>query len=268
MADKATKLSPVEFVKVFMKFDSDKNGYIEEKEMDLFIHDLLKELNDKEPTKAEVADKKKEILEKYDLDKDGRFSMDELENILPVEPNLLRTYLSEGKRIGSVDFMKIFTRFDEDKSGFLETVELRGFFHELLSMKGKSSINPRKLDDYIEYCLEKYDANKDGKFNLNELAKMLPLEENIFETYGIKRDMTREDFNKVWDYYDKDNSGEIEGDEILALLHDVLKQQQPDREYNKPDLERFRDIILEIYDENKDNKLSRDELCCLLSASM
>lgn len=68
----------------------------------------------------------------------------------------------------------------------------------------------------------------------------------------------------MFDHYDADNNGEIEGSELLVLLRDVMKRMglEPD---NASELEKMKDVVLGVSDKDNDGKLSKSELSLLLS---
>ncbi|XP_031572349.1 calbindin-32-like isoform X2 [Actinia tenebrosa] len=257
------KITSRDFVKIFNSFDTDGNGYIEKKELDEFLKVMYEEKQGK-PSPPELESFKQEVLSQYDENHDGRFQMQELQKILDVEESLLGKYKLKEGPITSVDFIKIWTHYDVDKSGFLEQDELEGFFYEMLQPYNQN-VQPQQVKELVSSYIELYDSNKDGKFELSELARFIHVEDNFIEQFRGKSELSKEDFNKLFNHYDDDNSGEIEGDEITALLRDILLQQNKNQEITQADLEGIRTQILEMFDTNKDGKLSRDEMSLLFS---
>jgi len=112
--------------------------------------------------------------------------------------------------------------------------------------------------------MDRYDENKDGKIGLKELSRILPENDNFFAKFQGKPALSREDFDSVFDHYDTDNSGEIEGSELLVLLRDVMIRMGLEPE-DSQELEKMRDVVLGVSDKDNDGKLSRSELAMLLS---
>ena len=65
------------------------------------------------------------------------------------------------------------------------------------------------------------DTNKDEKIQMEELARLLNVEENFLEI--CPRLLQQKKLSEIFDHYDQDNSGELEGPEFLALVRDVLR---------------------------------------------
>lgn len=75
---------------------------------------------------------------------------------------------------------KIWTKYDTDASGFIDSNELRNFLRDLIASNqagagqrkaASASVDDDKLDEYTETLLKIFDANKDGKLQLNEMTK-------------------------------------------------------------------------------------------------
>lgn len=86
---------------------------------------------------------------------------------------------------------QIWTKYDTDASGFIDSNELRDFLRDLIAtnqLNGSSggcglasagsksarkshSIDEDKLDEYTETLLKIFDSNKDGKLQLNEMTR-------------------------------------------------------------------------------------------------
>ncbi|KAJ7337121.1 hypothetical protein OS493_009973 [Desmophyllum pertusum] len=259
------KLTSEEFVKVFKEFDQDGNGYIEADELNQFLVTLLQETGNENPSATEIEKMKEFILEKYDDNKDGKISMAELENILPTEENYLAQFRNDfdAAKMDSIKFIKIWNHYDSDSSGYLEGGEIDAFLKDMIEQEGCSP-NPQRIADYKDFIMDRYDENKDGKIGLKELANILPPEENFFSKFQGKPALAREDFDAVFDHYDTDKSGEIEGSELLVLMRDVMKRMGLEP-CNAKELEKMRDVVLGIGDKDDDGKLSRCELALLLS---
>ncbi|KXJ11298.1 calbindin-32 [Exaiptasia diaphana] len=253
------KINSRDFVKIFNKFDADGNGYIEKEEVDAFLKVLFKEKHGKDLSKAEIDTFKKDVMSQYDENCDGKFTMDELRKILDVEECLLAQY-NLNQPLTSVDFIKIWNHYDVDKNGYLDRAELEGLIFELKLATGEGRpIDARQVKDLVDAIFDLYDSNKDGKIQLNELSRQIPVEDNFLAQFQCGDSLTKEEFEKMFRHYDQDASGEIEGDEITALLNDVLRSQGVS-ETPQDQLQSFKEQILQMFDENKDGKLSKSEL--------
>ena len=57
--------------------------------------------------------------------------------------------------------------------------------------------------------LKKFDANGNGKFEMSEVMKIIPCEENFLEKYKNDFSLSEEEFDRVFQHYDKDKSGKF-----------------------------------------------------------
>uniref|UniRef100_A0A1A9X316 EF-hand domain-containing protein n=1 Tax=Glossina brevipalpis TaxID=37001 RepID=A0A1A9X316_9MUSC len=75
--------------------------------------------------------------------------------------------------------------------------------------------------------------------------------------------LTKEDIEKVFSLYDRDNSGTIENEELKGFLKDLLELVKKD-DYDAQDLKAFEETILRGVGYDKDGKISRKELTMIL----
>ncbi|XP_075998519.1 calbindin 2a [Genypterus blacodes] len=242
-----------EFLDIWKHFDNDDNGYIEGKELESFFREL--EIARKgvgvDPSNPSFREKMKEFMAKFDMNKDGRIELSELAQILPTEENFLlcfRQFVTS-----STEFMLAWRQYDSDRSGFIETAELKGFLSDLLE-KANRRYDDEKLQEYTQTILTMFDLNKDGKLGLSEMARLLPVQENfLLKFQGLK--LTKEQFNAIFTYYDKDGNGYIDEQELEALLKDLHQTNKMDFDPNN--LEDYRKSIMALSDAGK---LYRSEL--------
>uniref|UniRef100_A0A182WZZ4 EF-hand domain-containing protein n=3 Tax=Anopheles TaxID=7164 RepID=A0A182WZZ4_ANOQN len=76
--------------------------------------------------------------------------------------------------------------------------------------------------------------------------------------------LTKEDIEKVFSLYDRDNNGSIENEELRGFLKDLLELVKKD--YDAQDLIEFEETILRGVGYDKDGKISRKELTMILLA--
>lgn len=252
-----TQISSSDFLKIFKSFDKDGNGFIEAGELNEFLMALGRESNKEKLDPQEIAKMKQEILSKYDTNYDGKLDLEELTRILPTEENFLVQFQHHVK-LTSVEFFKVWNHYDQDRSGFIESDELRGFLADLLSREGKV-LSPAKIDDYVSVMLDIFDKNKDGKLSLPEMSKILPLEENFLAQFKVEKLVSEEEFNKIWTKYDEDGNGFINDEEIDALMHDLLHAKMK-KELNSQDVAAFRNKIMKKCDTDRDGKINKEEL--------
>ncbi|KAG7278823.1 hypothetical protein CRUP_010386, partial [Coryphaenoides rupestris] len=144
------ELTAAQFIDIWKHYDADGNGYIEGKELEGFFHELevARRGAGVDPTHAVFKEKMNEFMANFDKNGDGRIEMSELAQILPTEENFLlcfRQYVGS-----SSEFMTAWRLYDTDRSGYIESNELKMF-----------------------------DLNGDGKLGLSEMARLLPVQENF-----------------------------------------------------------------------------------------
>ncbi|XP_006818026.1 calbindin-32-like isoform X1 [Saccoglossus kowalevskii] len=266
------KLTAHDFMTVWDHYDMDGNGYIEDGELDAFFRELIQTSGGPETiSDAMLTEMKKCFMEAYDMNEDGKISLTELSNILPTDENFLLLFRAQQPLRSSVEFMEAWRKYDTDRSGFIESLELKHFLLDLLTQQ-KTHVEDKELDDYTKAILEHFDSNKDGKLEIKEMARLLPVQENFLMRFegslkpgkAGKTILTKKDFDRVFDHYDKDKNGKIEGAELAGFLKDLMEHEEEDL-----DLQNLEDnvtALLEICDVNKDGTLQKDELRMVLCA--
>lgn len=176
--------------------------------------------------------------------------------------NFLERFAGE-KQLNSVDFMKIWSYYDKDGSGYLEKKELDKFLIDFLRHRFGQSPTEETVAEFRTTVLEEVDRNRDGKVELGEFANLLPLEENFMKKFPTRKSLSRKQFNDIFMHYDPDGNGFIEGKELLALIRDIMSKTQ--QTVTQQDVEDYRYAAMRVFDKNTDGRLSRKELGLLLS---
>ncbi|KAF0760548.1 calbindin-32 [Aphis craccivora] len=168
---------------------------------------------------------------------------------------------------------------------------MMNFLRDLLKEAKKiNDVSEDKLIEYTDTMLQVFDSNKDGKLQLSEMAKLLPVKENflcrqVFKVTDIldserseecidftmiaskhmgATKLTKDDIERVFSLYDRDNNGTIENEELRGFLKDLLELVKKD--YDADDLQDFEETILRGVDYNDDGKINRKELTMILLA--
>lgn len=215
------EVTACQFLDIWKHFDADGNGYIEGKELENFFRELetARKGAGMDPTNPTFRERMKDFMQKFDKNKDGRIEMSELAQILPTEENFLlcfRQFVSS-----SAEFMAAWRRYDTDRSGYIEANELKGFLSDLLQ-KANRKYDDKMLEQYTQTILKMFDTNGDGKLGLSEMARLLPIQENfLLKFQGMQ--LTTDQFGAIFTYYDKDNNGYIDEEELGALLRDLYQ---------------------------------------------
>uniref|UniRef100_A0A1B6MKJ4 EF-hand domain-containing protein n=1 Tax=Graphocephala atropunctata TaxID=36148 RepID=A0A1B6MKJ4_9HEMI len=266
------KLSANQFMEVWSHYDKDGNGYIEGTELDGFLREFVSSANAENVSPEAVSDAmlvelKQCFMEAYDDNQDGKIDIRELAQLLPMEENFLLLFRFDNPLESSVEFMKIWREYDTDGSGYIEADELKNFLRDLLKEAKKiNDVSEDKLIEYTDTMLQVFDANKDGRLQLSEMAKLLPVKENFLcrQVFKGATKLTKDDIERVFSLYDRDNNGTIENEELRGFLKDLLELVKKD--YDAQDLHDFEDTILQGVDYNQDGKINKKELTMILLA--
>jgi len=264
------KLSAVQFMSVWEHYDQDGNGFIEGEELNAFLREFIASVNPEENfqvTQEVFDDLKGRFMEVYDDNKDGKIDIREMAQLLPMEENFLLLFRFDNPLESSVEFMKLWYQYDLDGSGYIEADELKNFLRDLLLEARKShEVTEDTLIQYTDTILQVFDSNKDGKLQLSEMAKLLPVKENFLSRQMFKENetLTKDDISKVFNLYDRDSSGHIENEELSGFLKDLLELVKTD--YDAADLNEFSRTILKGCDLNRNGKVSQKELTVILGA--
>ncbi|XP_021116199.1 secretagogin isoform X2 [Heterocephalus glaber] len=234
------RLDAAGFWRVWQRFDVDEKGYIGEKELTAFLHQMLMKLGTDDSVMEEnVCKMKQQFMTAHGVPKEGHIRMKELARMfLSEDENFLLLFRLEAPLDSSVEFMQIWRRYDADSSGFISAAELR---------------------------MKIFDKNKDGRLDLNDLARILALQENFLLQFKMDASSTEErkrDFEKIFAHYDISKTGALEGPEVDGFVKDMMELVQPS--ISGVDLDKFRGILLRHCDVNKDGKIQKSELALCL----
>ncbi|XP_019280845.2 secretagogin isoform X1 [Panthera pardus] len=224
------RLDAAGFWQVWQRFDGDEKGYIEEKELDAFFHHVLTTLGtDAAVVEENVWRLKQRIMAPQDVSRAGRVQMKQLATMfLSEDENFLLLFRQETPLDSSVEFMQIWRKYDADSSGFISAVELRNFLRDLF-LHHKKAVPEAKLDEYTGTMMKIFDKNKDGRLDLNDLARILALQENFLLQFKMDACSTEErkrDFEKIFAHYDVSKTGALEGPEVDGFVKDMMELVQ------------------------------------------
>uniref|UniRef100_A0A4W4E590 EF-hand domain-containing protein n=1 Tax=Electrophorus electricus TaxID=8005 RepID=A0A4W4E590_ELEEL len=248
MESSSTKLDAATFLRIWRLFDTDDKGYIEGKELDDFSHHIMKTLG----TTDKITEER--LRELRDGSADGLLRITELATIiLTEEENFLLLFRRETPLDNSVEFMRIWRRYDADSSGFMSAVELKSFLQDLFEQHDKY-ITPDKLEQYTNTMMKIFNKNQDGRLDLNDLARFYSQKDR------------KEDFEKIFAHYDVSKTGALEGPEVDGFVKDMMELVKPS--LSGADLDRFRKALLSHCDVNGDGKIQKNELALCLGLKL
>ncbi|NXA46961.1 SEGN protein, partial [Nothocercus julius] len=250
------------------------NGYIEGKELDSFFHHLLEKLGPEVSTGLELM--KEQFMATYDVTADGRLEIQELANmILPDDENFLLLFRRETPLDNSVEFMRIWRSYDADSSGFISAGELKDFLRDLF-LQHNRMVAEVKLEEYTDTMVRKASACAGQLIVVPKkiviyisLFRILALQENFLLQFKMDACSTEErkrDFEKIFAHYDVSKTGALEGPEVDGFVKDMMELVKPS--ISGVDLDKFRQILLNHCDVNKDGKIQKSELALCLGLKM
>ncbi|KAB1256627.1 Calbindin [Camelus dromedarius] len=278
-------ISASQFFEIWLHFDADGSGYLEGKELQNLIQELQQA---RKKAGLELSPEMKTFVDQYGQRDDGKIGIVEvielcsittksreretrfqapynnflnllqLAHVLPTEENFLLLFRCQQLK-SCEEFMKTWRRYDTDHSGFIETEELKNFLKDLLE-KANKTVDDTKLAEYTDLMLKLFDSNNDGKLELTEMARLLPVQENfLLKFQGVK--MCGKEFNKAFELYDQDGNGYIDENELDALLKDLCEKNKQDLDINN--IPTYKKSIMALSD---GGKLYRTDLALILSA--
>ncbi|KAL5259254.1 hypothetical protein ACHWQZ_G009644 [Mnemiopsis leidyi] len=168
------------------------------------------------------------------------------------------------KKLTSTEFMQVWFHYDKDKSGYLEYVEFSQFMKDLFLKKDCTDITPEQVEKYtaeVIHLMDTYDENRDGRFEMNELAKALKIEENYLNKIINKKSIKDKHIQSVLKHYDSNCDQILQGIELKAFVGDLVRSC-PDLPYNFAMIEQACNYIQEM---SGDNNLNIESIKLILS---
>uniref|UniRef100_A0A3Q4H5E0 Calbindin 2b n=1 Tax=Neolamprologus brichardi TaxID=32507 RepID=A0A3Q4H5E0_NEOBR len=246
------ELTAAQFIDIWKHFDVDGNGFIEGKELENFFSEL-ENARRGDPSHATFKEKMKEFMASFDKNSDGRIEMSELAQILPTEENFLICFR---EFVGSSsEFMAAWRKYDTDRSGYIESNELKGFLSDLLK-KANRNYEDKKLNEYTQTILNMFDLNGDGKLGLSEMARLLPVQENFL----LKTFPCLYNSNLLSCLIHQDGNGCIDEQELDALLKDLCDKNKMD--VDSTGLEDYKKSIMALSDGGKLYRTEMEIVLC------
>jgi len=166
---KGKQLTAAEFVQVWSHYDKDNSGTLEYTELSNFMKDLL--LKSKSANKLTADDimhytqQTIDLIDKFDLNKDGSLEMAELELLLGVRENKLKA---------NIDVATLMDVYDEDHNGVIKGSELKELCADVIRRDGYKG-SYKTVDEFEQFLLKACDKNQDNNLDREELAVVIEL---------------------------------------------------------------------------------------------
>ncbi|XP_047239792.1 secretagogin-like isoform X2 [Girardinichthys multiradiatus] len=264
------RLDAARFLQIWQYFDKDDKGYIEGKKMDDLFKYMLQNLGMK--TDEITEDKMRRMRDKFVSPYDsagGNVQIQERDSAgqqRGVHEGKGKT--STNNRDGAFLRYLIWRNYDTDSSGYISSNELMGFLQDLF-LQHRKSITPQKLEEYTDTMMKMFDKNRDGRLDLNDMARILALNENFllkFRTDACSVEDRKKDFEKIFAHYDVSKTGELEGPEVDGFVKDMMELVKPS--ISGMELDKFRTALMGHCDINRDGKIQKNELALCLGLKL
>ncbi|XP_048849500.1 secretagogin-like [Brienomyrus brachyistius] len=256
------------FMDVWRHFDRDDKGYVDRKMLEDFFRHTMKKLGVR-VTEEKVQQVKHRFASTCVGGGHDRLQIQELASVmLPEDENFLLLFRREAALESSVEFMRIWRNYDADSSGYISAVELKDFLKDLFLQHNKV-VSPGQLEKYTQAMMKMFDKNNDGRLDLNDLARILALRENFllkFKMDACSQEDRKRDFEAIFAHYDVSKTGALEGPEVDGFVKDMMELVKAN--ISSVDLDKFRHVLLEHCDVNRDGKIQKNELALCLGLKL
>lgn len=184
--------------------------------------------------------------------------------LLMVDNNFLSNFRLEGK-IHSTDFIEIWMYYDSDRSGYMEQDEVTAFLTDLFKKKN-GDVESEVVNQAVQQIFLTYDIDNDGQLSMNELYAILDVEDSIFGDLSHVDRMQYDDFDTLFNHYDKTGQGFIDSDAALfALISDMMRRNGA--EISAHEVQRVRKAVLAVCDSDGDGRIDKSELQLVLKVA-
>jgi len=172
----AGELNSIDLIKIWTCYDKDGSGYLEKKELDSFLKDLMSSrTSDKEPITDEMLSSfRSTVMQQIDTNKDGKIELGEFASMMPMEENFLKKFDAR-KAFSRQNFDEIFRHYDPNGNGYIDGKELMALIRDIMT-KVDEKVSIQEIQDYREAVLKVFDKNTDGKLSKKELGLLLSID--------------------------------------------------------------------------------------------
>uniref|UniRef100_A0A3B3QTD7 Secretagogin, EF-hand calcium binding protein n=1 Tax=Paramormyrops kingsleyae TaxID=1676925 RepID=A0A3B3QTD7_9TELE len=245
------------FMDIWRHFDRDDKGYVDRKMLEDFFRHTMKKLGVR-VTEEKVQQMKHRFASTCDGGGHERLQIQELASkMLPEDENFLLLFRREEALESSVEFMRIWRNYDTDSSGYISAVELKDFLKDLFLQHNKV-VSPGQLEKYTEAMMKMFDKNNDGRLDLNDLASL----EHLLHGLGI------------WEKTQQNSVLHTHKEHFPACfaayscVPTICMLIIPQANISSVDLDKFRHVLLEHCDVNRDGKIQKNELALCLGLKL
>eukprot|EP01065_Artemidia_motanka_P033449 TRINITY_DN40441_c0_g1_i1.p1 TRINITY_DN40441_c0_g1~~TRINITY_DN40441_c0_g1_i1.p1 ORF type:complete len:502 (+),score=135.14 TRINITY_DN40441_c0_g1_i1:99-1604(+) len=120
------------------------------------------------------------------------------------------------------EIAEIWKKYDSDKNGYMDKQELRCFLADLVGSEG-GRFSDAQMDSEVTRVLARMDTNGNGIIEWEEFWYFHQAQRAsrfLAQFRGV--DLSEAQVRELWEHYDADGSGELDTDEVRALLRDCV----------------------------------------------
>ena len=119
------------------------------------------------------------------------------------------------------EIAEMWKRYDTDGNGTMDLGELTSFIGDLTGAEG-GVFTDDELKEEVKRALQRMDTNGNGIVEWEEFWNFLQAQKaSDFLSHFQGSSLAEEDVKAIWETYDEDGSGELDNDEVRALLRDL-----------------------------------------------
>lgn len=228
-----------------------------------FLRDLTDVTLGDDVDEEEYVKFKAKIMKLVDDNNNGKLEAKELSKIIPTEENFLLCYSIQSQNMGTFlsmsDFMEIWCHYDTDRSGYLDYTEAKQFMKDMLKVNN-CSMDVNNVE-YLDTFFKTFDIDDNGVIEIDEMASIFPVEEKFANALKIRKTFTKQEYDRIFSEYDKQNTGFVAPKLLPKLLHDLSKTHK--NCLNDKQISELSGRLIQLYN-NKD--IPCDELSLIISS--
>ena len=264
---KALSISPATLANALEKYDIHNRHHLDSVMLNEFLTDILQKEYAWKLSKQDIKYFTTKVKKYIAVNSGGtipqHINKELLIESIPSEQNFL---IQIGHKVQSSTFMKFWQNYDVDFSGYIEMEELKSLVLDYARIACEEP-NESHIKHTINTLMLNLDTNKDGKIELEELSKIMNVEDNFMKNFCGRNHLNRKDFNKIFSHYDSNGDKHcLDENEVMALINDILKHLETQgKNVPVPLLKNTYDQVMKICDVNNSRSVQKHELALLLS---
>lgn len=181
--------------------------------------------------------------------------------------NISKQYSDPLTNVTAGQYVRLWFKYDENGDNQISGSELEKLLIDLMRNAGLDT-NETNCQEYKKALMEVFDTDKDGKINFTELSEILQVQESYLAKFQSDHKLTSVEFIEIFNNCDEGKKGFLNKKDlngfVFQLLQRELKQKKRKEKIEPKEISDYVDNLLEIFDENKDNKIDMNEFSRIL----